>query len=86
MIENILKKIALKFHTKKKIECSLKYIFYMFMCIQEPEFQWYTNNRSNSFVEDGNLNIRPTLTADDFGEYFLYTGTIDLHSGSPNER
>ncbi|KAG5674655.1 hypothetical protein PVAND_004609 [Polypedilum vanderplanki] len=48
------------------------------------EFQWYTNNRSNSFVEDGNLNLRPTLTADDFGEYFLYSGTLDLH-GAPNE-
>jgi hypothetical protein len=47
--------------------------------LQEFEFQYYTNNRSNSFIEDGNLNIRPTLTADDFGEYFLYTGSLDLH-------
>lgn len=52
---------------------------------QEWEFQWYTNNRSNSFIEDGNLNLRPTLTADDFGEVFLHTGTIDLH-GAHNEQ
>jgi hypothetical protein len=26
------------------------------------EFQWYTNNRSNSWVEDGVLNLKPTLT------------------------
>ncbi|XP_070492499.1 beta-1,3-glucan-binding protein-like, partial [Chironomus tepperi] len=49
------------------------------------EFQWYTNNRSNSFVDDGNLNIRPTLTADDFGEYFLYTGSLDI-DGPLHER
>lgn len=53
--------------------------------LQSHEFQWYTNNRSNSFVDDGNLNIRPTLTADDFDEYFLYTGSLDLH-GASNER
>lgn len=52
---------------------------------QETEFQWYTNNRTNSFVEDGNLNLRPTLTSDDFGEVFLHTGTLDLH-GAHNEQ
>jgi hypothetical protein len=52
---------------------------------QDLEFQYYTNNRSNSFVEDGNLNIRPTLTSDDFGELFLHTGTLDLH-GALNEQ
>lgn len=51
---------------------------------QEWEFQWYTNNRSNSFVEDGNLNLRPTLTADDFGELFLHAGTLEL--GAFNEQ
>jgi hypothetical protein len=56
----------------------------VFYSLQHHEFQWFTNNRSNSFVEDGNLNLRPTLTADDFGEYFLYSGTLDLH-GAPNE-
>jgi hypothetical protein len=50
-----------------------------FPYLQELEFQYYNNNRSNSFIEDGNLNIRPTLTAEDFGELFLYSGTLDLH-------
>jgi beta-glucanase (GH16 family) len=31
------------------------------------EFQGYLNNRSNSYVDDGNLYIRPTLTADTIG-------------------
>ena len=32
------------------------------------EFQLYTNNRSNSYVEDGVLYLQPTLTADTIGE------------------
>ncbi|XP_055641211.1 beta-1,3-glucan-binding protein-like [Toxorhynchites rutilus septentrionalis] len=50
------------------------------------EFQWYTNNRSNSFVEDGKLFIRPTLTADEFGEGFLTSGTINLNGNRPIEQ
>ncbi|CAH1105311.1 unnamed protein product [Psylliodes chrysocephalus] len=47
------------------------------------EFQWYTNNRSNSYVQDGNLHIRPTFVADDYGDSFLYSGTLDINGGSP---
>lgn len=47
------------------------------------EFQWYTNNRSNSFVEGGNLHIVPTLTADEFGEAFLTSGNLNVHGGAP---
>lgn len=43
----------------------------------------YTNNRSNSYVEDGNLHIAPTLVADEFGEAFLSSGTINLYGGAP---
>ncbi|CAH1155650.1 unnamed protein product [Phaedon cochleariae] len=50
------------------------------------EFQWYTNNRSNSYVEDGILHIKPTLVADDYGNDFLYSGTIDLNGGSPADQ
>ena len=32
------------------------------------EFEWYTNNRTNSFVDDGVLYLQPTLTADNVGE------------------
>ncbi len=32
------------------------------------EFQWYANNRSNSYVEGGVLNIEPTLLSDIIGE------------------
>ncbi|KAI9275934.1 concanavalin A-like lectin/glucanase domain-containing protein [Phascolomyces articulosus] len=49
------------------------------------EFQWYTNNRSNSFVEDGILYIKPTLTADTLGESTIREGgRINLWSGEPS--
>lgn len=54
-----------------------------FFYFQNAEFQWYTNNRSNSYAENGYLHIRPTLLADHFSNKFLYNGTIDLNSGSP---
>ena len=45
------------------------------------EFQYYTNNRSNSYVEDGVLHIQPTLLADQIGEgavrgEFAYTMNV----------
>jgi hypothetical protein len=50
---------------------------------QHWEFEIYLNNRSNSFVRDGKLFIKPTLTADKFGERFLSTGKLLLYGGSP---
>ncbi|XP_065664112.1 beta-1,3-glucan-binding protein [Hydra vulgaris] len=47
------------------------------------EFQYYTNNRSNSFVKDGVLYLKPTLTKDTFGEEFLYNGTLNLWGSTP---
>ncbi|KDR21213.1 beta-1,3-glucan-binding protein-like [Zootermopsis nevadensis] len=47
------------------------------------EFQIYLNNRSNSFVRDGKLFIKPTLTADKHGERFLSSGTLKLYGGAP---
>ncbi|KAI9256012.1 concanavalin A-like lectin/glucanase domain-containing protein [Sporodiniella umbellata] len=50
------------------------------------EFQYYTNNRSNTFVEDGILYIKPTLTSDSLGENGVREGgRISLYSGSPSE-
>ncbi|KAF7724623.1 hypothetical protein EC973_000867 [Apophysomyces ossiformis] len=49
------------------------------------EFQWYTNNRSNSFVRDGILYIRPTLTMDLLGEENMKEGAhVNLWSGQPS--
>ena len=42
------------------------------------EFQVYVNNRSNSFVRDGSLFLKPTLTQDTYGEPFLTSGELDL--------
>nr|XP_002740978.1 PREDICTED: beta-1,3-glucan-binding protein-like [Saccoglossus kowalevskii] len=47
------------------------------------EFQYYTNNRSNSYVRDGILYIKPTLTADLYGESYLYNGRLNLWGASP---
>mmetsp|Transcript_8905 Transcript_8905/g.6668 ORF Transcript_8905/g.6668 Transcript_8905/m.6668 type:complete len:85 (-) Transcript_8905:856-1110(-) len=39
------------------------------------EFQWYTNNRTNSYVRDGVLYLQPTLTEDAIGHESLTQGT-----------
>ncbi|XP_058453580.1 beta-1,3-glucan-binding protein-like [Malaya genurostris] len=48
------------------------------------EFQYYLNNRENSFVEDGVFYIKPTLLGiEPGGEEFLSSGTLDIHGGDP---
>ncbi|CAH1786670.1 unnamed protein product [Owenia fusiformis] len=48
------------------------------------EFQYYVNNRSNSYVKDGSLYLKPTLTTDTFRDpNFLQSGTFDLWGSSP---
>jgi len=42
------------------------------------EFQWYDDSAKNSYVQNGILHIKPTLVADEYGEDFLYSGTIDI--------
>ncbi|XP_035705779.1 beta-1,3-glucan-binding protein isoform X2 [Folsomia candida] len=50
------------------------------------EFQVYQNNRSNSYVKYGKLYIKPTLTADKFGEDFLYEGNLQLGGPAPADQ
>jgi len=50
------------------------------------EFEWYVNNRSNSYVRNGVLYIKPTLTEDAIGENTLRTGTVDIWGGSPADQ
>jgi hypothetical protein len=47
------------------------------------EFQVYSNTRTNSYVKNGILYLKPTLTNDRFGENFVETGTLSLLGGSP---
>ena len=50
------------------------------------EFQYYRNDRRNSYVRDGLLYIVPTFTADEYGENFLYNGQLNLwDQGCNNE-
>ncbi|CAH0546480.1 unnamed protein product [Brassicogethes aeneus] len=50
------------------------------------EFQYYNNNRTNSYVENGILHIKPTLLADEKGEAFLTSGTLEIYGGSPQDQ
>ncbi|XP_018330842.1 beta-1,3-glucan-binding protein-like [Agrilus planipennis] len=49
------------------------------------EFEWYTNNRTNSYVSDGVLKIVPTLTADHVGEAGLTSTTVNLYGATEEE-
>ncbi|KAI8063791.1 concanavalin A-like lectin/glucanase domain-containing protein [Gongronella butleri] len=49
------------------------------------EFQWYTNNRTNSFVKDGILYLKPTLTSELMGEDAMMNGgVLSLWSEDPS--
>lgn len=51
------------------------------------EFEYYTNNRSNSFVRDGVLFIKPTLTSDTIGEANVRGGyTMDVWGSTPADQ
>ena len=49
------------------------------------EFQAYSNNRTNSYVDNGVLYIQPTLLADDIGTASVVTPgtTLDYWGGTP---
>nr|XP_002740986.2 PREDICTED: beta-1,3-glucan-binding protein-like [Saccoglossus kowalevskii] len=47
------------------------------------EFQLYTNNRSNSYVRDGVLYIKPTLLSETYGDDFIMTGSLDIWGAAP---
>ena len=47
------------------------------------EFEWYVNNRSNSYVKNGVLYLMPTLTEDAIGLNQLLTGDVNIWGGSP---
>lgn len=40
------------------------------------EFQWYVNDRFNSYTTGGALHIKPSFTADIYGEEFLRSGRV----------
>lgn len=46
----------------------------------------YYNNRSNSYVKDSKLFIKPGLTSDQYGEAFLTSGVLNLHGGAPADQ
>lgn len=54
--------------------------------LQNNEFQWYSGSGRNMYVKNGHFYLRPTLTADEYGEKFLTSGTIDLNKGPSYDR
>lgn len=50
------------------------------------EFEYYLNNRTNSFVDNGVLHLQPTLTSDLIGEDQVRTGNLDIWGGSPADQ
>lgn len=42
------------------------------------EFQWYVNDRFNSYTVGGILHIKPTFTSDIFGEAFLTSARVTI--------
>ncbi|GAB0087811.1 beta-1,3-glucan-binding protein [Sergentomyia squamirostris] len=50
------------------------------------EFQWYSNNRSNSYTNNGILYLRPTLTNDTIGNPTLTSGVLNIHGGAPADQ
>ena len=45
------------------------------------EFEWYSNNRTNSFVEDSVLYLQPSLTQDAIGLDAMLHGDINIWGG-----
>lgn len=49
------------------------------------EFEYYFNNRTNSFVEDGVLHLQPCLTSDLYGVENMLTTDLDLWGTTPGD-
>ena len=47
------------------------------------EFEMYVNNRTNSFVKDGVLHLKPTLSVETLGMDTLLHGDVNIWGGSP---
>jgi beta-glucanase (GH16 family) len=47
------------------------------------EFEWYVNNRSNSYVKDSVLYIKPTLSEDYIGTTTFRSGSVNIWGGGP---
>lgn len=47
------------------------------------EFQWYVNNRTNSFVNNSVLHLRATLTEDAIGLQNMMSGSVNIWGGAP---
>jgi beta-glucanase (GH16 family) len=51
---------------------------------KSKEFQWYVNDPKNVFTTDGILHMKPSITADLYGESFLYSGHVKIENCTQN--
>lgn len=47
------------------------------------EFEYYTNNRSSSYVRDGMLYLHPVLLADEIGANAVTSGSLNIWGSTP---
>jgi beta-glucanase (GH16 family) len=50
------------------------------------EFEWYVNNRTNSYVKNGVLYLKPSLTEDAVGTQTLNSGSVNCWGSSPADQ
>lgn len=50
------------------------------------EFEWYVNNRTNSFIRDGKLWLKPTLTEETIGKDNMHTADVNIWGGAPADQ
>lgn len=64
------------FSTQSKLPA----LYFTMICFsyQNEEFQWYVAEDENSFVQNGKLHIKPTLTSSKIGRYQVENGYIFL--------
>lgn len=47
---------------------------------QAEGFHIYTNNRTNTFVENGTFYLQPSLSNDTYGNQWLINGSLNLNT------
>ncbi|XP_046556127.1 beta-1,3-glucan-binding protein-like [Haliotis rubra] len=61
-----------EFHTTNSYDLTPQFI------AENGEFQIYTPEAANTYIKNGVLYLKPTFTADKFGESFLQNGVLDV--------
>ena len=55
------------------------------MHLQNNDFEMRMNSRENSYVRDGKLFIKPTLTSESHGDELVFAGQLTIQGGETEE-